>query len=193
MSTDDRILDAASRILTEVGFAATTTRRIAEDAGVNEVTLFRRFGSKERLMLAVIHREASRNPAPGLPEQPRDPEAELLAWCQTHMARLYAIRHVLGASIGERVQYPDVCARADEHPARIHAEITTYLARLREIGLASGDWEPGMAAAMLMGALFATAIHADHAPPGMPPPEEAVRQFVPLLLRAIGVTPCSSR
>lgn len=193
MTTDERILDAAARILAEVGFRATTTRRIAEEASVNEVTIFRHFGSKERLLLAALHRAAARDPAPPLPENPQDPSAELMAWCQVHMARLYAARHVLAASMAERAHYPDACAHAGERPAHIHAELTGYLSRLRAAGLAGGDWVPEMAAAMLMGSLFATAIHADHAPPGMPPPAEAVRHFVPLFLAAIGVVPCSSR
>ena len=36
------------------GITATTTKEIAEQAGVNEVTLFRQFGSKQGLLLAVL-------------------------------------------------------------------------------------------------------------------------------------------
>ncbi len=193
MTTDERILDAALRILEEVGFRATTTRRIAEEAAVNEVTIFRHFGSKERLLLAALHRKATRDPAPPLPERPQDPAAELAAWCQVHMERLHAARHVLAASLAERTQYPDACAHANKHPSGIHAELSGYLSRAREAGLAGGDWDPRMAAAMLMGSLFATAIHADFAAPGMPTPAEAVGHYLPLFLRGIGVQTCSSR
>ena len=48
------IYAAAIALFCERGFGGTTTRQIAEKAGVNEVTLFRRFGSKAALMEAAI-------------------------------------------------------------------------------------------------------------------------------------------
>ena len=54
--TADRLVDAAGRIFARDGLEAATTRAIARDAGVNEVTLFRHFGSKERLLAAVVRR-----------------------------------------------------------------------------------------------------------------------------------------
>ena len=52
--TIDRILAAAAALFAERGYVATTTRAIAAAAEVNEVTLFRRFGSKEGLVRALI-------------------------------------------------------------------------------------------------------------------------------------------
>ena len=52
--TRSRIMEAASQLFTEKGFAGTTTRAIAELAGVNEVTLFRHFGTKEKLAKAIM-------------------------------------------------------------------------------------------------------------------------------------------
>lgn len=49
-----RIITAASRLFTEKGYAGTTTRAIAEAAGVNEVTIFRHFGTKENLAKAIM-------------------------------------------------------------------------------------------------------------------------------------------
>jgi len=48
------IYAAAIALFCERGFGGTTTRQIADRAGVNEVTLFRRFGSKAALMEAAI-------------------------------------------------------------------------------------------------------------------------------------------
>ena len=56
-STRDRIIDAALELMYERGYDGTTTRAIAERADVNEVTLFRHFGSKRNLLMAVIDRE----------------------------------------------------------------------------------------------------------------------------------------
>jgi AcrR family transcriptional regulator len=50
----ERILRAASALMAREGPKGATTRAIAGEAGVNEVTLFRLFGSKERLFQAVV-------------------------------------------------------------------------------------------------------------------------------------------
>lgn len=47
-------MDTGLRLFAEKGFKATTTKEIAKKAGVNEVTLFRTFGSKKALFTAVI-------------------------------------------------------------------------------------------------------------------------------------------
>jgi AcrR family transcriptional regulator len=54
----DRIIRAAWRCFEEKGYDGATTRAIAKAAGVNEVTLFRRFGDKAGLFTAAFE-EAS--------------------------------------------------------------------------------------------------------------------------------------
>jgi AcrR family transcriptional regulator len=52
-STRARIIGAAARLLQEHGPAAVTTRRVAEDAGVQAPTIYRLFGDKDGLLDAV--------------------------------------------------------------------------------------------------------------------------------------------
>ena len=54
MDARQRIIRATTRLLKQKGLKATTTRAIAKAAGVNEVTLFRQFGSKRSLFQTVI-------------------------------------------------------------------------------------------------------------------------------------------
>lgn len=54
MDARERILSAARRIFASKGFKGATTRDIASEAAVAEVTLFRQFGSKESLLLEVM-------------------------------------------------------------------------------------------------------------------------------------------
>ena len=49
----ESILQAAMMLFAQKGFAATTTRQIAQQAGVNEVTLFRHFHSKTDLFRRI--------------------------------------------------------------------------------------------------------------------------------------------
>ena len=55
--TDQHIFSAVLQVVTDDGLQATTTRRIAEAADINEVTLFRRFGTKAELMRAALRSE----------------------------------------------------------------------------------------------------------------------------------------
>ena len=57
-STKARLIEAALDLFAEKGVTETTTKAVAERAGVNEVTLFRNFGNKYRLLLAVIQDSA---------------------------------------------------------------------------------------------------------------------------------------
>ncbi|MFX1330427.1 MAG: TetR/AcrR family transcriptional regulator [Promethearchaeota archaeon] len=53
-SVEERVLEAAKNLFVQHGYNAATTKRIAENAGVNEVTLFRKYKTKGRLMETVI-------------------------------------------------------------------------------------------------------------------------------------------
>jgi len=59
MTTEQRILDAALKVFASEGYTGATTRRIAEEANVAEVTLFRKFQSKENLLREVLFKNRS--------------------------------------------------------------------------------------------------------------------------------------
>lgn len=67
-STDDRILSAFLRLAAERGMEGVTTREVAAEAGVNPVTLFRRFGDKSTIAVEAIRRYS-----PAAQLQGRDP------------------------------------------------------------------------------------------------------------------------
>jgi AcrR family transcriptional regulator len=54
--TKEKILTAAMTLVAEKGYPGTPTRAIAREAGVTELTVFRHFGSKERLFEALLER-----------------------------------------------------------------------------------------------------------------------------------------
>lgn len=54
MDARQRIIRATIRLLKQKGLKATTTRAIAQAASVNEVTLFRQFGTKRNLFQTVL-------------------------------------------------------------------------------------------------------------------------------------------
>ena len=71
MDIRDRIIDAAKKVYAQHGFRGATTRLIAIEAGVNEVTLFRTFGSKAALFEALMQSHVAQSPIPELPDDPR--------------------------------------------------------------------------------------------------------------------------
>jgi AcrR family transcriptional regulator len=58
--TTEALLDAAERLLFEVGYASVTTRRVAEEAGVRHGLVHYYFGSMEELLTQTLERFADR-------------------------------------------------------------------------------------------------------------------------------------
>lgn len=56
--TSGKIVAAAMQLVREKGYTATTTKEIARLAGVNECTLFRKFGGKKEIVLAGVSQAA---------------------------------------------------------------------------------------------------------------------------------------
>jgi TetR/AcrR family transcriptional regulator len=55
-AAEDALLDAAERLLVDVGHAGITTRRLAEEAGVNHGLVHYYFGSNENLLARALER-----------------------------------------------------------------------------------------------------------------------------------------
>src|SRR3954453_970873 len=75
MAADERRLQiarVAMRLFSERGFRGTTTKEIAQAAGVSEAIIFRHFATKEELYTAIIDYKG----CAGLGASPVAPEAE---------------------------------------------------------------------------------------------------------------------
>ena len=79
MNRRDEVLAAAAEVFAQHGFRGSTTRRIAEAAGVNEITIFRQFGSKALLLREAMNHMTE---SAGLAEFP-----ELLGILEEHQYR----------------------------------------------------------------------------------------------------------
>ncbi len=54
--TKEKILGATLKLISEKGYIGATTREIAQEVGVAELTIFRHFGSKEKLFEEVLEK-----------------------------------------------------------------------------------------------------------------------------------------
>src|SRR5215213_2809250 len=59
-AAEEALLDAAERLLVEVGHAGITTRRLAEEAGVNHGLVHYYFGSNENVLVRTLERFTER-------------------------------------------------------------------------------------------------------------------------------------
>ena len=188
MSVRDRLLEAAARLYAEAGYRGATTRRIASSAGVNEITLFRHFGSKDALIREAIARAGTSSVSDRLPEIPRDPLKELRDWATAHIAELRARRSLIRTCMGEIEEHPGIFSLENSPPSVAAKALCQYLRRLRDAGIAKAQFDEVAASTMLMGVLFADAMGRDIMPDMYRnEPVQALDEYVRLFLRSIGV------
>jgi AcrR family transcriptional regulator len=191
MASRQKLLAAAARIYGESGFRGATTRRIADEAGVNEVTLFRLFGSKSALIAEAIREHAPRATEPGgLPDEPVDPERELTAWCDAQLTHLRAARSMIRKAMGEIEEHPEMAPCMSEGTQGAFRELLDYVARLDKLDHVGDEIsadEVKTAAAMLISVLFADAMGREMMTVLYPQPESgAAALYSRVFLRAIG-------
>jgi AcrR family transcriptional regulator len=188
MSVRDQLLEAAARIYGASGYRGATTRRIADAAGVNEITLFRHFGSKDALIREAIVRAGTSDLPELLPEHPRDPARELREWARTHITELRERQALIRTCMGEIAEHPGIFSSENSPTALAARALSRYLRRLREVGMAKAPFDEVAAAALLMGALFADAMGRDIMRDiYRNQPDDALDEYIRLFLRAVGV------
>ena len=186
MDIKDRILRAAALVYSQHGFRGATTRLIAQEADVNEVTLFRTFGSKEALIEEAIRLHAHNADVAVLPDEPIDPEEELTAWCASHMDHMRVSRALIISCMADVDARPEVACGANVGANRAWVRLKPYLEQLRTKGIMDPDVSLEAAGSMFMGAAFGDAMGRPMIPDLFPRPvESAAREYTRLFLRAI--------
>lgn len=188
MDTRTTILNAAVQVFSQHGFRGSTTRRIADAASVNEVTIFRYFGSKEALLQEAIKGCEGNAFTSLLPDEPKDPARELTSWCTAVIAHVRDRSSMIRKCMSEIEERPELRDNAMEAPARATNELRTYFGKLRERGFTNDEFDATVAANMLIGSMF----HDAMGRPMMPeiynkPAAKAPAKYAHLILRAIGV------
>jgi AcrR family transcriptional regulator len=183
-----RILAAAARVYAQYGFRGATTRLIATEAGVNEVTLFRTFGSKAELLQAMLHSQVSATAVPVLSDDVSDPEAALTNWCATVLEYLRGHAHLIRKTVAEADERPEAACAACEGPNLASESLVLYVEHLRGVGLADADGDVHTAVSMLMSTMFGDALYRDVMPEAFPQPmENAASKYVRTFMRSVGI------
>src|SRR5580700_7118385 len=97
------LISAAARVFARDGLDGATTRAISREAGVNEVTLFRHFGTKEHLIEAVVGSAFGHagQPAAGPDSAGRSLRDDLASFASRYEALLVANLPLIRTMIGE--------------------------------------------------------------------------------------------
>lgn len=178
--TRRRLLNAAIQAITEASAGAATTRRMADLAGVNEVTLFRHFGSKAGLLEQALRQAADACRPASLPLDPTEPRAEMTRWCVHWSRHIYEQRSLRLACLADQHSLPGATYFLDVTTGRYEEAVVDYLQALQRKGLARGDLATRAAARMLLGTLLAEVLTRR-----VPLTDEEVVMYVKMFLRVV--------
>ncbi|MEI2583334.1 TetR family transcriptional regulator [Scytonema sp. PRP1] len=137
ISTRQRLINAAMELFATQGITETTTKAVAELAKVNEVTLFRHFGNKHGLVLAVI------SESPVFKElgeslktqvsQSNSVNQALKNYCEERLTALEQVPELIRSVVGESGKYPIENRQAlGRSLAQANNYVAEYLATMME-------------------------------------------------------------
>lgn len=149
--SDNQILEAALDVITQEGYAGATTRQIAAVAGINEVTLFRRFGNKQNLLNAVVEQEAEKFATAGI-DYTGNIEADLEKIVHFYGNLVQERGNVIVMLINEIPRQPELIELM-QSPFAIITKVTDLIARYQQEGKLVTE-PPLQALLALVGPLF---------------------------------------
>lgn len=188
--TRQRLIEAATQVFAQAGVQGATTREIAAVAGVNEVTLFRHFASKEQLLKEVIKNAlALQIEALAHPETwTNDLYTDLRHYAQLYNAMLEAHEDLIRTFIGEAKRHPEAARRVIQEAGKpLREKLVAYLQSCQTQGTVRLDLEPIPAVDMFIGMLLggmlrrSVALHPHYSS------EDYIKNCVDVFVRGISI------
>lgn len=135
-STRDKIIEATLQLAHEKGYKGATTKKIANLAGVNEVTIFRHFGNKKGIVEAIIEKygyfdvleETFANKITW------DIEKDLKMLVREYFQLVEKKRTVIVLSIKEAGTFPELDALMNRIPEKYTTLLASYFEKMIEKG-----------------------------------------------------------
>ncbi|AJY77970.1 transcriptional regulator [Paenibacillus beijingensis] len=188
LSSSDKLLSAAIELMAEKGYHGVTTREIAAAAGLNEVTLFRQFGSKQKLLEAAFERYHYTEEMIKLFNEKLEWElhTDLLLISRTYHDIMNRNRKMIQIGIKEGNNLPGFHERARRGPQQLKTLLTAYFTAMVEKGrLIRTNPELQALSFMWMNyGAFVSSLGADETFPGVPM-EDFIEESVRLFARAL--------
>lgn len=166
-SSRERLVQAALTLFLSQGISNTTTRQIADLAGVNEVTLFRNFGNKYGLLQAVIKAAPTfRELGESLMQQTiaaDDRHQALKTYASECLSALEQAPAFVRSLIGEADQFPDQNRQAlGQRLAEASRYVARYLEQTMPASSFSSERLSGYLGALLVGYVVIESASDDH-------------------------------
>jgi AcrR family transcriptional regulator len=152
-----KLLQAGATVFAREGLQGATTRMIAHEAGVNEVTLFRLFESKERLLAEVLanERQAQCDTLAEKTSWTEDLRADLRAHAHSFNAMLEKNEAMIRTLIGEARRQPAHAKQVIQESIRPARDgFIAYLTEARDQGRVRSDVKLAAAVDMFTGMLL---------------------------------------
>jgi AcrR family transcriptional regulator len=180
-----RILEAAFKVSVDFGVSGVTTKAIAKAAGVNEVTLFRHFGTKEKLLSAAIDQFGGPALAPAMESHfTGEYRRDLINFGTDLLNILHERREVLLMLLCESVRDEKIREIMARNPREIRKMLARYFKSQIDKGTIKEQHPEAMAQAFL-GMFFAYAVILDSMEEAIDPlisNIEIVTQFVDIFI-----------
>ena len=185
--TRERILQAAEELFMERGYVRSTTRVIAEAAGVNEVTLFRHFGNKRNLLRELVQTHSAIPDFIELVEKrlSGDYRRDLTVLGTAFFRALSERRNALRLMLCEAEEVPEVREILAQIPGQLRQLTTRYVQKHIDAGELRDLGAENMAQAFL-GMFFAYIIGSNMLnTPAVPDasPEDLTTVFVDIFIQ----------
>ncbi len=182
--TRERIVAAARDVIARKGKRGATTREIADLAGVNEATLFRHFGNKESLIIAVAKASCPDTKLRDVVSRLQGPiESDLYAIGVAMVEHLESMIDMVRWSLVETDYENSIFSKEAWRPqTAVRQVIIEYLASQVQAGAICGN--PDDLAAVFMGMIFSRTVAREKFPESrlFVDTDYAIRLFVDVFL-----------
>ncbi len=149
---DEAVVAAAARLVGEVGMAGISMDLVAQRAGVSKATIYRRWASKEELVIEVMRRFVEPTAAPDTGSVAEDVRQFAVALAQrfAHQRKSDVLPHLVAAAC-----YDESLRAALDHYSRSRqSTIREILRRGVRRGELPADYDIDVAVDMLLGAFL---------------------------------------
>jgi len=182
--TRQRIIDAALALFGQIGFARATTRAIAAAAEVNEVTLFRHFGSKKQLLAACVASFNNQGFAATFTQKlTGDYARDIFAMAQTQIAGMLAGFDLVRLLLCDVQEMPDLQQIAAAGAQGNTALVADYFRQQIDAGVVRADLDP-LALAQAFDSLFSWPVVIEKVlATGRIPSDSLVQQWVAIFVQ----------
>jgi len=184
--TRSKIIKAASDLFASKGYSGTTTRAIAEKAGVNEVTIFRHFGSKDNLAREIMNQFGGMAIAENLENRlSGDYRHDLLLIGNILLTVMTERNDAMCMAICEAGHFPEFQEVVAENPRQLRQMLSRYFHSLME-NKKIHKGHPELLAQAFLGMFFSYTVLQGFLQDNLQPevtPDEIVGQFVDLFVR----------